>query len=62
MNKQLITKTLLEKQREILNEIEHLEKSIKIYKENLVTLSKTIKIFDTSFDVLLPKIKIAIPA
>ncbi len=57
MNQQLITKTLLEKRGEILNEIEDLEKSIKIYKENLVTLSKTIKIFDTSFDVLLPKIK-----
>lgn len=58
MNQQLITKTLVEKRREILNEIDNLEKSIKVYKDNLITLSKTIQIFDSSFEMLvLPKIK-----
>lgn len=51
MSQQLITTTLLEKRSEILNEIEHLEKIIKIHKENLVILSKTIQIFDSSCSV-----------
>ena len=57
MSQQLITTTLLEKRSEVLNEIEHLEKIIKIHKENLVTLSKTIQIFDSSCSVPLLKSK-----
>lgn len=57
MSQQLITTTLLEKRSEILHEIEYLEKVIKIHKENIATLSKTIQIFDSSCGVPLLKSK-----